>query len=90
MVCYTHVCKCMCVYTFRHTHIIILHLDHSQLVISPVATTEAKVFVMSDPAIPWTVACQAPWDSPGKNTEPLPSPGNFPDPGIIAGRFFTI
>ena len=68
MVCYTHVCKCMCVYTFRHTHIIILHLDCSQLIISPAATTEAKVFVVSDSAIPWTVPCQAPWDSPGKNS----------------------
>ena len=47
----------------------------------------------------WTVARQAPWDSPGKNYWsglPCPPPGDLPDPGIepmslpaLAGRFFT-
>ena len=49
----------------------------------------------------WTVARQAPWDSPGKNDWswlPCPPPGDLPDPGIeptslrspaLAGGFFT-
>ena len=37
---------------------------------------------------PWTVAHQAPWDFPGKDTGvglPFPSPGDLPNPGIETG-----
>ena len=37
---------------------------------------------------PWTVAHQAPWDFPGKDTGvglPFPSPGYLPNPGIEPG-----
>ena len=43
--------------------------------------------VMSDSAIPWTVACQAPQSMRLSSQEywsglPFPSPGELPDPGI--------
>ena len=47
-------------------------------------TTE---YYLADFATPWTVAHQAPWNSPGKNTgvgshsSGIPSPGDLPDPG---------
>ena len=56
--------------------------------------------VLSDPMSVTRQAPLCPWNSPGKNTgegsQPFPSQGIFPDPGIrtqvfyIAGRFFTI
>ena len=59
--------------------------------------------VMSDSAIPWTVACQAPLSMKFSRQEywsglPCPLPGNLPNPGIeppslispaLAGGFFT-
>ena len=59
--------------------------------------------VMSDSAIPWTVARQAPLSMGFSRPEywsglPSPSPGTLPDPGIeprslvapaLASRFFT-
>ena len=59
--------------------------------------------VMSDSAIPWTVARQAPLSMGFSRQEywsglPFPPPGNLPDPGIeprslisptLAGGFFT-
>ena len=59
--------------------------------------------VMSDSAIPWTVAHQAPLSLEFSRQEywsglPFPPPGDLPDPGIeleslmssaLAGRFFT-
>ena len=55
---------------------------------------------MSDSAIPWTIACQAPLPLGFPRQEywtglPFPSPGDLPDPGIesmspaLTGRFFT-
>ena len=58
---------------------------------------------MSDSAIPWTVACQAPLSMGFSRQEqwsglPYPSPGDLPDPGTepkspaspaLAGGFFT-
>ena len=55
---------------------------------------------MSDPAAPWTVACQAPLSmefsrQEYESGETFPSPGYLPDPGIepmspaLAGVFFT-
>ena len=60
---------------------------------------------MSDPATPWTIACQAPLSMGFSRQEywngfPFPSPGDLPNPGIeavsltspaltLAGRFFT-
>ena len=56
--------------------------------------------VMSDSAIPWTVARQAPLAMGFSRQEywsglPFPPPGDLPDPGIepacpaVSGRFFT-
>ena len=59
--------------------------------------------VVSDSAIPWTVARQIPLSMGFSRQEywsglPFPSPGDLPDPGIkpvspvslaLAGRFFT-
>ena len=59
--------------------------------------------VVSDSAIPWTVACWAPLSLEISREEhrsglPLPTPGDLPNPGIepkslaspaLAGRFFT-
>ena len=59
--------------------------------------------VVSDSAIPWTVAHQAPLSMEFSRQEywnglPFPTPGDLPDPGIklvsvespsLAGRFFT-
>ena len=56
--------------------------------------------VMSDSAMPWTVACQAPLCMEFSRQEywgrlPFPTPGNLPEPGneptspALAGRFFT-
>ena len=57
--------------------------------------------VMSDSAIPQTMACQSPLCVGFTRQEhwsgwPFPSPGDIPDPGIetgssptLAGRFFT-
>ena len=59
--------------------------------------------VVSDSAIPWTVARQAPLSMGFPRQEywsglPFPPPGDLPDPGIestsvmssaLAGRFFT-
>ena len=36
-------------------------------------------------ATPWVVSCLCPWDSPGKNTLPFPSPGDLSNPGIEPG-----
>ena len=46
--------------------------------------------VMSDSAIPWTVACQAPLSMKFSRQEywsglSFPSPGDLPDPGIEPG-----
>ena len=55
--------------------------------------------VMSNSAIPWTAACQAPLFMEFSRQEywlPSPSPGDLPNPGIkpaslaLAGRFFAI
>ena len=54
---------------------------------------------MSNSAIPWTAACQAPLFMEFSRQEywlPSPSPGDLPNPGIkpaslaLAGRFFAI
>ena len=55
---------------------------------------------MSDSAIPWTIACQAPLSLGFPRQEywtglPFPSPGDLPDLGVeftspaLTGRFFT-
>ena len=49
-----------------------------------------KVLVMSDSATPWTVACQRPLSMGFSRQEhwgeqPLPSPGDLPNPGIKLG-----
>ena len=46
---------------------------------------------MSDSAVPWTVACQAPLSVEFSRQEywsglPFPSPGNLPNPGIEPGQ----